>query len=78
MTDLLSKAMEELKEKSPFVCTSCGHPAEIAKGNKTLTGHTNTNFHDRFTDAVREEGEISAFACESCGHSQIVKDRRHH
>jgi len=72
MTDRLSEALGELREKSPFACTSCGHPADISKGNRPLSDKTNTGFHDRFTDAAREEGEKSAFVCERCGHRQLV------
>jgi rubrerythrin len=72
MTDRLTEAVRELKEKSPFVCTSCGHPADISKVSVKLSDKTSTDFHDRFTDAAREEGEKSAFVCESCGHHQIV------
>jgi DNA-directed RNA polymerase subunit RPC12/RpoP len=72
MKDRISKASEELQEKSPFVCTSCGHPHDIVKVRQQLQGNANVDFHDRFSDAVKEEGEKSAFKCESCGHHQIV------
>lgn len=72
MTDRLSEALEELKEKSAFVCTSCGHPADIKKMTERSSATTTTGFHDRFTDAAKEEGEKSAFVCASCGHRQPV------
>ncbi len=78
MTDRLTEALRELREKSPFVCTSCGHPADISKSNKRSSAKTNTGFHDRFTDAAREEGEKSAFVCESCGHRQPVGREKLH
>lgn len=77
MKDQISEAMEELQEKSPFICTSCGHPHEIAKVSEPLRGKTNVGFHDRFSEAVLEEAEKSAFKCESCGHHQIVKKGLH-
>ena len=77
MKDRFSEAMEELQEKSPFVCTSCGHPNDITKVHEQLRGETNVDFHDRFSDAVKEQGEKTAFKCDSCGHHQIVKKVLH-
>ncbi len=61
MTDRFSKAVEELQEKSPFVCESCEHhdlPQLHVDGSSHL--------HDRFSEAVEEMAEKSAFLCESC------------
>ena len=78
MTDQLTKALEELKEKSAFVCNSCGHPTEIKKLQERMSKVTNLDFHDRFTDAVKEEEEKSAFVCKSCGHHEIIRTKRLH
>ncbi len=61
MTDRFSKAVEELQEKSPFVCVSCGHH-EIPQVHEDGSTHVK----DRFSDAVEESAEKSAFVCESC------------
>ena len=75
MTDQLTKAVEELQEKSPFVCISCGHPHDIAKVREQSLGESRSSFHDDFSEAVEEEGEKTAFKCESCGHHQIVNKK---
>lgn len=73
MKDQFSEAVDELQEKSAFICTSCGHPNDIAKENKPLRDKANVDFHDRFSDAVKEESAKTAFTCEGCGHRQTIK-----
>lgn len=70
MTDIITEVSKELQEKSAFVCTSCGHPHEIAKVREQVLGKVDSAYHDRFSDAVAEEGEKSAFVCEGCGKKQ--------
>jgi len=74
MTDRFTEAVKELQEKSPFICTSCGHPHAIAKLREQLLGKVDTTYHDRFSEAIREEGEKTAFKCESCGHKQVIDE----
>lgn len=78
MTDQLTKALEELKEKSAFVCNSCGYPTEITKLQEPESKVTKLDFHDRFTDAAKEEEEKSAFVCKSCGHHEIIRTKKLH
>lgn len=72
MTDQLSKAMEELQEKSAFVCASCGHPNDLTKVREKTSAKVDEGVQDRFSEAVEESGEKSAFVCESCGNPQAI------
>jgi len=78
MMDRITEAMQEMQDKSPFVCTSCGHPHDIARVREQLLGKADTAYHDRFSTATKEEGEKSAFKCESCGHHQIIDTKKLH
>ncbi|PLX77411.1 MAG: hypothetical protein C0615_05315 [Desulfuromonas sp.] len=78
MMDRFTKAVEELQEKSPFICTSCGHPHKIAGAKKHTMQKPADSVHDRFSEATREEGEKSAFVCESCGHKQELPKKNLH
>jgi|GEM_PF-2590173 len=78
MTDRFSEAVEELQEKSPFVCVNCGHPHDIVKVQKHLRPKPGEEVKDRFSEAVKEEGEKSAFVCESCGHSHPIRTSSRH
>ena len=78
MTDRFTEAEMEQQDKSPFICTSCGHPHDIAKIREKFHGKPIAEVHDRFSDAVKESGEKSAFACEICGHEQTLPDKSLH
>lgn len=67
MTDRFTEAVEELQDKSPFICSTC-RPHDIPKGQEAAQKGFKSEVHDRFSEAVAEEGEKSAFVCESCGH----------
>ncbi len=77
MRDEFTEATKEMQDKSPFVCTSCGHPHDIVKLREKLYGKP-AEVHDRFSEAVREEGEKSAFVCESCGSKQTIEKKDLH
>lgn len=72
MPDRFTEAVKELQDKSPFVCTSCGHPHDIIKIREQVLIKTDPAYHDDISEAVEEEVEKTAFKCESCGHSQVV------
>lgn len=76
MTDRFSKAVEELEEKSAFVCESCGHPHDIASVRRKAAEKSGTELKDRFSRPVKESAEKSAFVCVSCGHSQRIPKAR--
>lgn len=78
MKGYLNEAMAELSEKSPFICTSCGHPADISVRKRGDEHAINTTFHDRFSEAVMEESEKSSFACTSCGHDKVMERSKLH
>jgi rubrerythrin len=78
MTDQFTEAVEEMEEKSHFVCVSCGHPHKIAKGSGRTAAAPGESLHDRFSEAVKESGEKSAFVCESCGHRQPIPTSSRH
>ncbi|KIH76848.1 hypothetical protein SAMN05660860_00736 [Geoalkalibacter ferrihydriticus] len=65
MTDRFTKAVEELQEKSPFICVSCGRH-EIVQGREKGSPTPDEGVKDRFSEAVEESGQKSAFLCESC------------
>ena len=73
MSDRFSEAVKELQNKSPFVCSSCGHPHDITKVREQVLIKTDPAYHDDFSESVEEEAEKSAFKCESCGHRQVVR-----
>jgi hypothetical protein len=66
MKDRFTEAMEELQQKSPFVCASCNEHHDIAMEHGS-DAHGEI-IRDRFTEAVEESEEKSAFVCESCRH----------
>ena len=72
MSDRFSEAVKELQDKSPFVCSSCGHPHDITKVREQVLIKTDPGYHDDFSESVKEEAEKTAFKCESCGHRQVV------
>jgi len=72
MSDRFSEAVKELQDKSPFVCSSCGHPHDITKVREQVLVKTDPSYHDEFSESVKEEVEKTAFKCESCGHRQVV------
>lgn len=72
MSDRFTEAVKELQDKSPFVCTSCGHPHDIKRTRKHVLNKADPAYHDEFSEAVKEETEKTAFKCESCGHSQVL------
>lgn len=78
MTDIFTEASQELQEKSPFVCTSCGHPHDIVKVREQVVAKVDTSYHDHFSDAVAEEGEKTAFKCEGCGKKQSILSKLLH
>ena len=73
MSDRFSEAVKELQDKSPFVCSSCGHPHDVKKVREQVLIKTDPEYHDDFSESVEEEAEKSAFKCESCGHRQVVR-----
>ncbi len=78
MKDRFTEAEMELKEKSPFICISCGHPNDIDNPHETSAVKLGKGVHDRFTEAVLEEAEKSAFICESCGKEQKLPEKIKH
>ncbi len=75
MSDRFTQAVTELQDKSPFVCTSCGHPHDIKKIREQIHSKVDPAYHDEFSEAVEEEVEKTAFKCESCGQSQVVSKK---
>ena len=75
MSDRFTEAVKELQDKSPFVCTSCGHPHDITKIREQVLIKTDPTYHDDFSEAVEKEAEKTAFKCESCGQSQVVSSK---
>ena len=75
MSDRFTEAVKELQDKSPFVCSSCGHPHDISKVREQVLIKTDPAYHDEFSEAVEEEAEKTAFECVSCGHRQVVSKK---
>lgn len=78
MRDRFTDAEMELEEKSPFICSSCGHPNDIKNPHETSSVKLGKGVHDRFSEAVLEEAEKNAFICESCGHKQDLAEKTKH
>ena len=72
MRDQFTEAELELQDKSPFICSRCGHPHDITK-SQTTANNPASGVHDRFSDAVMEESERSAFVCEKCNLEQEIR-----
>lgn len=72
MTDRFTEALKEMQDKSPFVCTNCGHLHDIAMVREQILGKVDPAYHDAFSEAVNEEGEKTAYKCDACGHDQVV------
>jgi rubrerythrin len=75
MTDRFTDAVKEMQDKSPFVCTNCGHQHNIVNVREQVIGTIDPAYHDDFSEAVKEEGDKTAYKCDACGHHQIISKK---